>query len=103
MRLPEREGRQPELKNSNFKEKVNRKCKHFWLGSGSRKGKSGSRSSKSAVLKRKLIGNISISGSGPAPGKGGPAAGASISGSGPGPGKGGKAAGSENELFERES
>ena len=29
-RLPEREGRQPELNINSYKEKVNWKCKHFW-------------------------------------------------------------------------
>ena len=61
---------------SNFKEKVNWKCKHFWLGSGSRKGREGSWQLKINNLKEKLIGNVSISGSGPGPGKGGKAAGA---------------------------
>ena len=40
-RGPEREGRQPELKMSSFQERVERKCKLFWPGSGSRKGREG--------------------------------------------------------------
>ena len=45
-------------------------------GRGARKGREGSRSWKWAVWKRELKGNVSTSGSGPAPGKGGKAAGA---------------------------
>ena len=30
VRVPEREGRQPQLNMNNFKEKANWKCKHFW-------------------------------------------------------------------------
>ena len=72
VRLPEREGRQPELKMSSFKKRVNWKCQHVWLGSGSRRQPELNMSS----VKDKLIGKVSISGSGPASGKGGKAAGA---------------------------
>ena len=64
VRLPEREGRQPELKMSRFKERTAGKCEHFWLGSGSRKGREGSRTENEQFLKKELGGNVCVSGSG---------------------------------------
>ena len=61
---------QPELKMNIWKEQVNRKCKHFLLGSGSKKvGGTAAGAQNEQFCKGRCFGYVSISGSGPAPGK----------------------------------